>query len=66
VEKDRKTRHFYYIIRNKIIPHRGKKCIKDLKGFLYTKKKKKKTLFNENRIIFVIEKNNLHPLLVHV
>jgi hypothetical protein len=33
---------------------------------LYTKKKKKKYIFNEKRIIFVIGKKNLHPLLVHV
>jgi len=36
------------------------------RDFLYTKKKKKKKLFNEKHIIFVIEKKNLHPFLVHV
>jgi len=32
-KKERKTRHFYYIIRNKIITHREGKCTKYLKGF---------------------------------
>jgi hypothetical protein len=34
-KKERKTRHFYYINRNKIITHWERKCIKIWRDFLY-------------------------------